>query len=150
MSARGVKKGDRVAVVASNSFDTLTVFFAIAALGGIFSSSSTDMGTRGVLDRLRQIKPKYIFVDDWAVYNGKTLDLRSKIEDIEAGMKGIGELKGLVSMPRWQDKPADISGVRRCETLAKFLYSAQADSTLRFDYIGFNDPFLIVYSSGTT
>ena len=44
---------------------------AVATLGGIFTSSSTDMGVRGVLDRLRQTKPRFIFVDDVAVYNGK-------------------------------------------------------------------------------
>lgn len=150
MRSRGVKKGDRVAIVASNSFDTLTVFFATTALGGIFSSSSTDMGTRGVLDRLRQIKPQFIFVDDWAVYNGKTIDLRQKMKEIEEGMKGIEELQGLVSMPRWQDRPASISSVPRCETLANFVKSAKGDTTLRFEQIAFNDPFLIVYSSGTT
>jgi acetoacetyl-CoA synthetase len=47
MRAQGVKKGDRVAVVASNSFDTLCVFLAITTLGGMFSSSSTDMGDKG-------------------------------------------------------------------------------------------------------
>ena len=150
MRARGVTKGDRVAVVASNSFDTLTVFFAVTSLGGIFSSSSTDMGTRGVLDRLHQIKPKYIFVDDWAVYNAKTIDLRPKMAEIEVGMKGIDELQGLVSMPRWQNKPEDISNVPRCETLASFLSSAKGDKTLRFERVHFRDPVLIVYSSGTT
>jgi acetoacetyl-CoA synthetase len=150
MRARGVKKGDRVAVVASNSFDTITVFFAITSLGGIFSSSSTDMGTKGVLDRLRQIKPNYIFVDDWAVYNGKTIDLRPKMVEIEAGMNGISQLQGLVSMPRWQDRPADISDVPRCETMAAFIKAGNGDKTPRFEQIGFNDPFLIVYSSGTT
>ena len=82
MRARGVKKGDRVAVVASNSIDTLVVFYAVTSLGGIFSSSSTDMGTKGILDRLRQIKPKYVFVDDGALYNGKTFDLRPRFAKI--------------------------------------------------------------------
>jgi acetoacetyl-CoA synthetase len=58
MKAHGVKKGDRIAIVASNSVDTLKVFLASTALGGIFSSSSTDMGTKGILDRLLQIEPK--------------------------------------------------------------------------------------------
>ena len=150
MRARGVHRGDRVAVVASNSFDTLTVFFAITSLGGIFSSSSTDMGTRGVLDRLRQTKPKFVFIDDWAVYNGKTIDLRPKMTEVEEGMSDITELQGLVSMPRWQDKPEDISGVPKCETFASFIRSAKGDATLRFERVGFLDPFLIVYSSGTT
>lgn len=54
----GLGKGDRIAVVASNSYDTLKVFLAGASLGCIFSSSSTDMGTPGILDRLNQIEPK--------------------------------------------------------------------------------------------
>jgi len=150
MKVRGVQKGDRVAVVASNSVDTLTVFYAVTSLGAIFSSSSTDMGTKGVLDRLNQTKPKYIFVDDWTVYNGKTIDLRPKMVEIEAGLKGVQELQGLVSMPRWQAKPADVSSVPKCETLASFLQAGKGDKTLRFERIDFRDPFIIVYSSGTT
>lgn len=58
MKNNGVKKGDRIAILASNSLDTLKVFLATTTLGAIFSSSSTDMGTKGVLDRLLQIKPQ--------------------------------------------------------------------------------------------
>ena len=58
MREHGVRKGDRVAVVASNSVDTLKVFLAVTSLGGLFSSSSTDMGTAGVLQRTLQITPK--------------------------------------------------------------------------------------------
>lgn len=150
LRARGVGKGDRIAVVASNSIDTLVVMFATTAVGGIFSSSSTDMGTKGVLDRLKQIKPRYVFIDDWALYNGKTLDLRPKMDEIVEGMEGISELDGIVSMPRTQEKPMDISKVKRCETMAAFLGAAKGDKTLRFDRVEFKDPFLIVYSSGTT
>lgn len=48
MRARGVKRGDLVAVVASNSVDTLAVFPGVTALGGLFSSSSTHMSARDV------------------------------------------------------------------------------------------------------
>lgn len=58
MKARGVEKGDRVVVVASNSVDTLKVFLAVTWLGGLFSSSSTDMGVQGVLQRALQVTPK--------------------------------------------------------------------------------------------
>jgi acetoacetyl-CoA synthetase len=58
MRKHGLRKGDRVAVVASNSVDTLVVFLAILSLGGMFSSSSTDMGVQGVLQRMIQITPK--------------------------------------------------------------------------------------------
>jgi acetoacetyl-CoA synthetase len=58
MKAHGVTKGDRVVIVASNSVDTLKVFLAVTTLGGLFSSSSTDMGVQGVLQRTLQVTPK--------------------------------------------------------------------------------------------
>lgn len=60
MKAHGVGKGDRVVVVASNSVDTLKVFLACTWVGGLFSSSSTDMGVKGVLQRALQVAPKVI------------------------------------------------------------------------------------------
>jgi acetoacetyl-CoA synthetase len=149
LRAHGMKKGDRVAVVASNSVDTLTVFMAATALGGLFSSSSTDMGTKGVLDRLTQIRPRFVFVDDGAVYNGKTLDLRAKMRDIVRGMKGVREFEALVSQPRWEE-PLHVSDVPFTVTLGQFLEAAQGNHELRFERVEFRDPFLVVYSSGTT
>jgi acetoacetyl-CoA synthetase len=58
MKAHGIQKGDRVVVVASNSVDTLKVWLAASWLGGLFSSSSTDMGVKGVLQRALQVTPK--------------------------------------------------------------------------------------------
>ncbi|KAF2652030.1 acetoacetate-CoA ligase [Lophiostoma macrostomum CBS 122681] len=148
--ARGVKKGDRIAVVASTSFDTFICFMAIVSLGGLFSSSSTDMGTKGILERLLQIKPKYLFVDDWAVYNGKTIDLRPKMKEILDGMKGVPEFKGIVSQPRFPGNPADLQDIPGAVTLDGFLKGASRDEELRFERVAFRDPFLVVYSSGTT
>ncbi|ETN44712.1 acetoacetate-CoA ligase [Cyphellophora europaea CBS 101466] len=149
MKAHGVQKGDRVALVASTCLDTLTVFLAITSLGGIFSSSSTDMGTKGILDRLTQIRPKYLFMDDIAVYNGKRTDLRQKMKEIIEGMEGISEFEGIVSQARFADAPADMSSVPRTQTWANFVSKATS-SELVFEQIDFSDPFLIVYSSGTT
>lgn len=58
MKQHGVKKGDRIVVVASNSVDTLKVLLAVTTLGGLFSSSSTDMGVQGILQRTLQVTPK--------------------------------------------------------------------------------------------
>jgi acetoacetyl-CoA synthetase len=149
MRAHGIKKGDRVAVVASNSMDTLCVFLAVTVLGGMFSSSSTDMGNKGILDRLLQIDPVYVFFDDWAVYNGKTTDLRPKINDILSGLKGLKNFRGIVAMPRFQHA-ADVCQMERTQTLAEYLMAAKGNTELKFERIEFRDPFLVVYSSGTT
>lgn len=55
---RGVREGDRVVIVGQHSVSTLLVFLATTWLGGIFSSSSTDMGVGGLLQRTMQIEPK--------------------------------------------------------------------------------------------
>jgi acetoacetyl-CoA synthetase len=83
MKGHGVRKGDRVVVVASNSVDTLKVFLAVTTLGGIFSSSSTDMGVQGVLQRTLQVTPKVcqiskpelriIVIDLRSIYSWTTL-----------------------------------------------------------------------------
>jgi acetoacetyl-CoA synthetase len=149
LRAKGLKKGDRVAVVASNSVDTLVCFLATTALGGLFSSSSTDMGTKGILDRLRQIRPKFVFVDDGAEYNGKRVDLRGKLGEIVEGMRDVKEFEGLVVQPRWTE-PLDISSLSRSVSLMEFLQSADGKRECSFERVAFRDPFLIVYSSGTT
>jgi len=112
LRAHGVKKGDRVAGVVSNSVEALAVFLATVAIGAIFSSSSTDMGTKGVLDRVLQIEPVYIFMDDAAVYNRKKTDLRPKMSEIVEGMRSVKEFKGMVALPRFTE-PVDISAVPR-------------------------------------
>ncbi|KAJ5296131.1 hypothetical protein PENANT_c021G01336 [Penicillium antarcticum] len=149
MKANGVVRGDRIAICAANSIDTLLVFLASTALGAIFSSSSTDMGVKGILDRLLQIKPRWLFMDDFAVYNGKAIDLQSKIRDIVQGMDSISEFQGVVSQPRFPSKPADISSISKTQTLGSYISKGRGDK-LEFDRIPFKDPFLVAYSSGTT
>jgi acetoacetyl-CoA synthetase len=87
-------------------------------------------------------------MDDFAVYNGKTVDLRPKMTDIVNGMKDVPEFSGMVSMPRFA-KPYNITSIPRTQTLAHFVSKATS-SDLLFEKTDFSDPFLIVYSSGTT
>ncbi|KAF2685240.1 acetoacetate-CoA ligase [Lentithecium fluviatile CBS 122367] len=150
LRAHGVRKGDRVAVVAGTSLDTFICFMAVLSLGALFSSSSTDMGSKGILERLRQIRPKYVFMDDWAVYNGKTIDLRSKMKEIVAGMSGVEDFEGVVVQGRFPGKSADVSGVDKAASLEDFKKAANGKEELVFERVSFRDPFLIVYSSGTT
>lgn len=58
LAARGVVRGDRVVAVGAHSTETLVVFLATTWLGAIFSSSSTDMGVEGLLQRTVQVDPK--------------------------------------------------------------------------------------------
>lgn len=61
LKVNGIGPGDRVVVVGSHSLQTLVVFLATTWLGAVFSSSSTDMGAEGLLQRTSQIDPKVCF-----------------------------------------------------------------------------------------
>ena len=58
LQSQGVGRGDRVVFVGGNSIEGLLVYLATTWVGGIFSSSSTDMGSKGILQRTVQIDPK--------------------------------------------------------------------------------------------
>ncbi|KAI0119945.1 acetoacetate-CoA ligase [Nemania sp. FL0031] len=144
----GVRRGDRIVIVGANSVETLSVFAGTTWLGAIFSSSSTDMGVQGILQRTVQVNPKYIFMDDAALYNGKRLDLRPKMAEIVAGMKNCSNFCGLVSIRRFRNA-LDISDNPKIQTLDTFLNNRQQE-TPPIERIAFHEPFLICYSSGTT
>lgn len=148
LQERGVRRGDRVVAVAANSIETLAVLLATTWLGAIFSSSSTDMGVSGILQRTVQINPKYIFMDDAALYNGKRVDLRQKIGEIEAGMRGCDNFNGMVSIRRFKDA-LDISSLPRTQTLADFL-SMKKSTPPPIAQLACHEPIIICYSSGTT
>ena len=105
-------ESDRVAGVVSNSADALVVMLATVALGAIYTCASTDMGTKGILDRMLQVEPVWIFMDDAAVYNQKKIDLRPKVREIVSGMKDVAVFKGMVTLSRFA-QPEDVSGISK-------------------------------------
>jgi acetoacetyl-CoA synthetase len=87
-------------------------------------------------------------MDDYAVYNGKTVDLRPKMVDLVSGIKENKTFQSLVSMPRFK-QGSDISLVPCALHLHDFILKA-ISSKLEFEMVEFRDPFMIAYSSGTT
>jgi acetoacetyl-CoA synthetase len=65
----------------------------------------------------------------------------------------VQEFQGVVVMPRSPSSALDISHIPRCQKLSAFLGeppNSQAVAAFKFERVAFKDPFLIVYSSGTT
>ncbi|KAF9771387.1 hypothetical protein IL306_010979 [Fusarium sp. DS 682] len=149
MKANGVVRGDRIASCSCNNIDTMVVFLATSAVGAIFSSNSTDMGVSGILERLQQIKPRWVFMDDTALYNGKRIDLREKLRSVVDGLQTIPEFRGIISQARLKAEPKDVSGIPMVQPFGVFVSRTDRDD-LTFERVDFRDPFLIVYSSGTT
>ncbi|KAK5993475.1 Acetoacetyl-CoA synthetase [Cladobotryum mycophilum] len=146
---QGIREGDRVVMVGGNSYRMLTVQLATTWLGGLFSTSSTDMGVGGLLQRTVQVNPKFVFFDDGALYNGQVLDLRDKIKGMLEGMKECDQLQAFIINQRF-DTPYDTSNIAKTERLETFLEGADKLPVPAFTRTDFGAPFLVFYSSGTT
>ena len=85
----GLKKGDRVVGFLPNIPETIIAMLATASIGAIWSSCSPDFGIKGVLDRFKQIKPKFLISTNGYRYNGKVFDLTKKLNGI------LGDLDSL-------------------------------------------------------
>ncbi|TFA98824.1 Acetoacetyl-CoA synthetase [Trichoderma ghanense] len=149
LKEHGLERGDRVVVVGGHSLRTYVAFLATMWLGGIVSCSSTDMGVGGLLQRAVQINPKFVFFDDGALYNGKTIDLREKIKGMMEGMSECDQLKSFIIIQRFA-KPLDTSTIPKTQRLETFLQAGINKPPPAFVRIDFQDPGVIVFSSGTT
>lgn len=88
-------------------------------------------------------------MDDVAVYNGKTVDLRQKMTEIVAGLAACDAFDSLIAIPRFRDQPRDVSAVPKAGTWAGLLSRATPPPP-DFARIPFHEPSLICFSSGTT
>jgi acetoacetyl-CoA synthetase len=139
----GVQKDDRVAAFLPNMPETIIAMLATASIGALWSSTSPDFGTKGVLDRFSQIKPRVIFSADGYFYKGNAFDSMEKLRDILSGLQslehvvmvnytGEGNVKSIPKAITWED------------------LAQPAGKELTFEQLPFDHPLYIMYSSGTT
>lgn len=144
----GVKRGDVIAAVISNSVHAVSIALATLSIGAIWSSTACDMGVAGIVDRYSQISPKIIFADDGYVYAGKTTGLADRIIRWAADIKPHNEeLADVVVIPSC-NLEVNLSDVHKGCTLDDFL-SRDRGHRLSFDAVPFSHPAFILYSSGT-
>ena len=137
-----LKKGDRVAAYVPNKIESIISFLACAKNGIIWSSCSPDFGTRGVVDRFKQIEPKVLITCDHYFYNGKKINILEKINNI---LKEIPSIKKtLVFAYNKKEKIEYKNFIDFNEVLI------QSKSDYTFERFDFNHPIYILYSSGTT
>jgi acetoacetyl-CoA synthetase len=142
--ALGVGRGDRVVALAPNAPRTLIAFLAAASLGAIWSSCSPDFGARAIADRFTQIEPSVLFAVDGYVYNGRSFDIRSTVEQLRAD---IPSLRATVLIDYLSEEAGLSSGPHPVVRWADFL---RPGAELAFDPVPFDHPLWVLYSSGTT
>jgi len=143
LRAWGIRPGDRVAGYLPNLPEAVIAMLATASIGAIWSSSSPDFGTRGILDRFGQIEPRVLFAADGYWYNGETFDCLPRLEEIRAQLPSV---ERVVLVPYTRDDPPRAAGA----VLFDEVLSAHPDGEIAFERLPFAHPLYILYSSGTT
>ncbi|MEE2684002.1 MAG: acetoacetate--CoA ligase [Pseudomonadota bacterium] len=139
----GIKKGDRVASVITNTEESVVCMLATASIGAIWSSCSPEFGTNGIIDRFKQIKPKLLISVNGYSYNGKIFDISEKIEIIANEVKSI---KTLIIIHNLANKKK----LKVKNKIIKYEDAISNTGTLFFEKLNFSDPLFILFSSGTT
>jgi acetoacetyl-CoA synthetase len=142
----GVGVGDRVAACMPNTWQTLVAMLATTSLGAIWSCSSPDFGTQGVIDRFGQIEPKVLITCAGYRYAGKFIDQTSKVNEI---LERLPTLQHLIIVPFARpDAQAEEFHTPASVSLWDDFYTAGGEPF--FVPVPFAHPLYILYSSGTT
>jgi acetoacetyl-CoA synthetase len=140
----GVGRGDRVAGYLPNIPEAVVALLACASVGAIWTVCSPDMGTPSVLDRFRQTSPKALIAVDGVFYGGRAMDRSVAVTEIRRELPSVVALfviqtgHGESMIPGSSDFGTALS--RADDEVAAF----------EPEWLPFNHPLWILYSSGTT
>ena len=144
--ACGIGVGDRVAACMPNTWQTLVAMLACTSLGAIWSCSSPEFGTHGIIDRFGQIEPKLLMVCAGYHYAGKSIDQVDKINEVLAQLPSLEQLL-VVPYTRPHTRSDEFHSNARISLWDDFY---QAGGEPQFTPLPFDHPLYILYSSGTT
>ena len=139
-----ISKGDVLAAYMPNIPETAIAMLATTALGGVFTSTSSDFGIEGVVDRFGQSKPKVLVAAVGYEYNGKYFDVLERIKEVCASVSSIEK----VILVDFLNKSPVISDIPNAVLWNDFF--GPDSSPIKFINRAFSDPLYIMYSSGTT
>jgi acetoacetyl-CoA synthetase len=140
----GVVRGDRVAAYMPNVPETMIAFLACSSIGAVWSVCAPDMGTAAVVDRFRQIEPRVLIAADGVHYGGKPLDRSAVVEQLRAALPSVRKLVLLKTPFAAGPIAAD------AEWAAAVARDDAATAAFEPEWLPFDHPIWIVYSSGTT
>ncbi|CAN7156686.1 acetoacetate--CoA ligase [Variovorax paradoxus] len=144
LKSLGVQRGDRVAAYLPNVPETMVAFLACSSIGAVWSVCAPDMGTAAVVDRFRQIEPKLLIAADGVHYGAKPIDRSAVVQELRDALPSVQKLLLLRTPHAAQQLAADAdwqaASARRDAEVAAF----------EPEWLPFDHPIWIVYSSGTT
>lgn len=149
LRALGVQRGDRVCAYLPNTPHAIVAFLAVASLGAVWSICSPDMGPVAVLDRFRQIAPVVLIAVDGQHYGGRAFDRRPVVREVLAGLPSVRHLVLLADLDPAADE-AEFATPQRQAHRFEALVQGDMPAGWQPDWLPFDHPLWVVYSSGTT
>jgi len=139
----GVEPGDVVAAWLPNIPQAYVTALAAATIGAMYTSTSPDFGSSGVLDRFGQVAPKVLVATDGYLYGGRAHDCLARLKEIRAGLPTVSTV---VVVPGLTEAPdvAAIGAVLWSD------FAKPTDAPPPFHRLPFDAPLYVLYSSGTT
>lgn len=144
LRAQGVRRGDRVAAYLPNLPEATIAFLATASLGAVWSLCAPDMGTHAVLDRFKQIEPKVLIACDGVSYGGRDHDRLSVVAELRQALPSVQHLVLLGNLDPVARLPESTPWVEA------LVGDDAASAAFEPEWLPFDHPLWIVYSSGTT
>ena len=140
----GVQRGDRVAAYLPNVPETAVAMLACASIGAVWSLCAPDMGTAAVLDRFSQIEPVVLIAADGVHYGGRPMDRSATVAELSDGLPSLQHVVTLRTPYAAERVPgaADFEALTDRENAATAAFEPE--------WVPFDHPLWVVYSSGTT
>ncbi|MDI1363256.1 MAG: acetoacetate--CoA ligase [bacterium] len=140
----GVGTGDRVCAYLPNRPEAIVAFLATASIGAVWTVCAPDMGVPAILDRFQQIQPRVLIATDAVYYAGRALDRRDTVAHLRASLPTLEHVvlvaSGLVDQTL-------VNTLSFAELIAS---DDAALANFEPDWVPFDHPLWILYSSGTT
>ena len=138
-----VRPGDRVAAVVSNRPEAYALMIAVASIGAVFTSVSPDFGVDGIVERFAQVEPVVLVGVDRYFYGGREHDIRPTLAAVAAALPSVRQR---VLVPAGRDDSRYLDG---WTGWGDWLALHPAVEPV-FERFGIDQPWYVLYSSGTT
>ena len=146
LKAAGVEKGMVVAGYLPNLPETVIAMLASAAIGAIWCSCATDIGSGAAIDRIGQTSPVVMVTADGYYYKGRTFDV---LPNARAIADGIPSIKKVIVVHYAGNGIEGGDFDQRWITWEKMVEGFEGE-VFRFERFPYEQPLVIMFSSGTT
>lgn len=145
----GVVSGDRVAAWMPHVPETIVAFLATSSIGAVFTSTSSDFGPEGVVDRFGQTTPKVLIAADGYQYGGKSFDCLARLGEISERLPSVEQVLVVANLAVSLEGNSTVGSIAKAELWSTAITS-NLGAALEFESLPGDHPIYILYSSGTT